>query len=171
VFAFKKSAESSAVLSGAREVMASFDSYGFTGDGRYTGLAAVNDEPCLALSLAKHGVHAVPDDGAIMRVPVGLQGPLTIDVLRGVSRLKMNGEVVRPAIVHFADVWNREPIYRREQMKLALVDRLPMSRSMISHAVNLAFNPPYCFYSGAVRAIKRVVRGGRRPNHPVALWP
>jgi len=58
------------------------------------------------------------DNVRMMRTPIGIKGSLDIDVLAGKSSFRKNNELVSPAIVHFAGLWNEYPIYYREALKL-----------------------------------------------------
>jgi hypothetical protein len=136
---FDRSEKAAAVFSTAREIMRDYESLGFT--PMRTG--GKNDEPVLAVALALHGVTAVDDDGTTMRTPIGLRGPLTIDVLRGICHFNKDGTMVAPAIAHFCGWRSRAFHYRRETLKLQLAIHSPLSGRVISQLVNAVCNPPY----------------------------
>jgi hypothetical protein len=136
---FDRGEETGKVFATAREIMRNYDTLGFTpmrGGGR-------NDEPVLAVALAIHGVSAIDDGGSTMRTPIGLRGPLSIDVLRGTCHFNKDGTQVEPAIAHFCGWRSRGFHYRREQVKLHLAAHSPLPTRLISHAVNAICNPPY----------------------------
>jgi len=78
-----------------------------------------------------------------MRTPIGIRGPLRLDVLRGGCRFNKQGVVVEPTLVHFCGWRARGFHYRRERLKLRLANRTTLAPALISRAVDLIANPPY----------------------------
>jgi hypothetical protein len=78
-----------------------------------------NDEAGFAIALSEKGLSPLQDYGRTMRTPIGIQGRIRLDVLRGECEFIKNGERVRPAIMHFA-TWQYHPIYYRERAKLRI---------------------------------------------------
>ena len=144
---FDASDQAAALFASAREIMARYEELGFTPMLR----GSRNDEPVLAFALAIHGVPGIQDGGVGMRTPIGLRGPLAIDVLRGYCRFNKDGALVEPAIAHFCGWRARAFHYRRERLKLALAARCSLPRPLISVAVNALADPPYRFGSVAGR--------------------
>lgn len=115
IYYFEKGDVARSVFNTARELLQNFESLGFAefrGDGP-------NEEPLLATSMELHQQAMLQDNGRIMRTPVGLRGSLDIDVLEGRCSFRKGKRVVSPAVVHFAYVWSKHPIYDREARKLA----------------------------------------------------
>ena len=90
----------------------------------FAPLSADRGVPGDAVTLfAGSGLQPVVDGGRIMRTLAGLSGQLKVDVLRGGARFRKYGEIVEPAIVHFAaGSWSHLE-YRREALRLALRER------------------------------------------------
>jgi hypothetical protein len=103
-----------------------------------------------------------------MRTPIGIRGPLAIDVLAGWCRFNKQGTVVEPAVVHFCG-WRASGFhYRREHLKLMLAARTRLPAPVISRVVNAVCNPPYVIAAALCRPVLRLVervfrwRVGRR---------
>ncbi|NJR57506.1 MAG: hypothetical protein HC769_00780 [Cyanobacteria bacterium CRU_2_1] len=114
IYYFDDSDVARSVFNTAQEISQDFEQLGFSefrGDGP-------NEEPILATAMELHQQTMLQDHGEIMRTPVGLRGPLDIDVLEGRCAFKKGTQVVSPAIIHFAYIWNDHPIYYREVQKL-----------------------------------------------------
>jgi hypothetical protein len=139
MYYFDRSDAAMAVFGTAREVMARYQEFGLNPMAR--GFAS--DEPVIAISLAMHGIEAVDDGGSTMRTPIGIRGPMHIDVLRGYCEFNKEGVEVSPAIAHFADWRSRGFHYNREAMKLALARRVPVPHPRISSVVNGVCDPLY----------------------------
>ena len=139
MYYFDDSDRARAVFHTARELMARYDELGL--DPMARGFSS--DEPVVAMALATHGIRAVDDHGQTMRTPIGIRGPLDIDILRGYCRFNKAGTPVTPAIPHFADWRTRAFHYNREAAKLWLSGRLPVPDAWISTAVNAVSNPVY----------------------------
>ncbi len=153
MYYFDKSDVAMAVFETAREIMSRYREFNLNPMAR--GFSS--DEPVVAMSLATHGIQAVDDGGTTMRTPIGLRGPLHIDVLRGYCRFNKEGIEVRPAIAHFSDWRSRSFHYNREALKLYLARRLSVAPRTISAVVNATCNPLY-FAAQAGRPLLPVVR-------------
>jgi hypothetical protein len=155
------SPEARAVFGTARDLMSRYGELGFAPlrGGR------PNDEPVLAFALALHGIGGVDDGGHSMRTPIGIRGPLRLDVLRGGSRFNKQGVVVEPTIVHFCGWRARGFHYRRERLKLRLANSTMLPPGFISRTVNAIANPPYTAVAALCRPPLRVAerhRGHRK---------
>jgi hypothetical protein len=118
----------------------------------------ISDEPLLAIAMASAGLAGVEDEGRIMRTLVGVKGTVRVDVLRGQSRFQKYGELVSPAIVHFAAGSWQMLEYRREAARLALHERgVPCSV--------LAALPPL---TRALATAARPLRRGRAAGASIA---
>src|SRR5262249_22985110 len=88
------------------------------------------DEVGFALALSEHHIEPLDDpQGLTMRTPIGIEGPMDIDVLRGYCRFVKRGLPVTPTIVHFA-TWQYHPVYYRERAKLRLDSMNKMTRAL-----------------------------------------
>ncbi len=136
---FTKHAQSQRVFDTARDILGRFRELRFH-EFKKDGPA---DEPIFAVSMALNGVAGVEDHGGLMRTPIGLEGKLTIDSLKGTCRFVKYGEVVSPAICHFAD-FTTHSTYRREQLKLAY----QFSKKRLLRACAPVVPGPYVFLAG-----------------------
>lgn len=124
---FRRGAAASSVFASARDAMSSYETLGFQ-PFRETR----TDEVGFALAFSKHGIHPIDDDGGrTMRTPIGIEGPMHIDVLRGYCRFVKRGRPVAPTIVHFA-TWQFHPVYYRERARLRLYYGSALSRPLAS---------------------------------------
>jgi hypothetical protein len=114
IYYFDDSNTAKSVFRTARKILQDFDKLRFSefrGDGP-------NEEPILATSMEIHQQSVLQDNGKIMRTPVGLKGSLDMDVFSGECTFRKGLQVVSPAIVHFAYIWNEHPVYHREAERL-----------------------------------------------------
>lgn len=111
---FKRGAVASRVLERSREIYLDDVTYQFDLWGN-----ARTDEIPLAIAIAEQGILPVPDGGTTMRTPIGIRGEMDIDVLSGRCAFDKQGDIVKPAIAHFA-TWQFHPVYYRERAKLRL---------------------------------------------------
>ena len=103
-----------AVFGEARAYAERYEEFGFEKlSGKYR-----SDEPVLGLSLALHGIKPPNLERCVMSTATGLSSVLRVDVLAGRARFARAGQVVEPAIVHFAGYYQRHPAYRRERKRL-----------------------------------------------------
>lgn len=115
---FRRGDRASAMFARARQVYDDYEILGFD-----PLRSSRSDEPCFGVALAEAGVEPTDDrrlpQGQLMRTPIGISGPMRIDVLSGRVDFVKRSERVSPAIVHFA-TWQFHPIYYRERAKLRL---------------------------------------------------
>jgi hypothetical protein len=139
----------------ARELRENYAENGFTGFRD-----SINEEPVMAVAMALNHIEAVDDKSMGMRTPIGIEGPLQIDILRQHSRFNKQGEVVEPAIVHFSGGYASQFHYKRETAKLKFISRLPFfNKAIISGLTNLYFNVPYAILVFCKRVAKAILRG------------
>ena len=134
VYYITRSGPQANVIQRARELLSNYRDYGFN-DFRSDGPA---DEMVMGAAMAELGCQLVDDKGLLMRTPIGLQGDLHVDVIRGVAQFNKSGCDVRPAIVHFAGGWRKHHVYARECHKLRILTNakfLPETRAVISGAL------------------------------------
>lgn len=127
-------AEGAEVFASARALAGRYAELGFETMRGY----AVTDEPLISLALGLRGQGVVEDAGSTMRTPLGIEGPLEIDVPAGRSRFVKEGHVVSPAVVHFCGDWAGSGAYRRERLKIDVLHRFPfLPRRLVSAGVNV----------------------------------
>jgi hypothetical protein len=124
---FRDDDRSRAVFREARGLAAQYDQLGLA---RSRGEAA--DEPLFAIGMARHGIEALEDGGAIMRTPIGMVGRMRINVLEGCCSFMKGAAHVAPAIAHFAGPWAEGFYYKRECLKLDLRAHTPLPGTVIS---------------------------------------
>jgi hypothetical protein len=147
LYYFDRGPESAAVFAEARNLAARYDELGFA---RLSNGSAV-DEALFSVAIALHAPAApVEDHGRAMRTPLRKRGDLRIDVLRGHACFVKEGQVVEPAIVHFASYSTTLFDYRRECLKLALV-----AHGIPAPAVSAAIDKPAAAARALVRAAWR----------------
>ena len=96
---FEDTPSGHAVFRRARDLADRYRELGFADvKGRHWSLS---DEPCFGLAMALENLAIVPDGGSTMRTPIGMTGPLSIDVLQGYCTFIKEGEPVAPAVPHF----------------------------------------------------------------------
>lgn len=149
---FKNNDQVKAIYQTAREILQNYNQLGL---GQFRGGQA--DEPIFAIALAKHGVCAIGDGGSTMRTPIGICGPLKIDVLEGFCRFNKEGVCVSPAIVHFCGDFAKGFYYKRERLKLYLATRSRRLNYFISLLVNAIFYPPHTVYQG-LRSVYKALK-------------
>lgn len=120
---FEESERVRCLFSRARSLVAAYHEFGFA-----TFAGGIADEPLLSLAMAENGLRAT-DLIDITASPIGISGPITIDVLTGRCSFDKRGRLVTPIIPHFgADFSSPRHLcgahYRREALKLVLADRL-----------------------------------------------
>jgi len=127
VYYLEKGELSDRIYAKARELEPAYDSIGLI---RLRGRA--NDEQLMAISMALHNQTAIPDDGSLFTDPQACPGGLSIDVLRGKSRL-INPPPphphhqawypvteANPLLVHFLGHHTTIYPYTREMLRLSL---------------------------------------------------
>lgn len=151
---FKGSETATKIYNQARKLKENYTENGFTGFRN-----SINEEPVIAVAMALNHVEAIDDRGTGMRTPIGIEGPLTIDVLKQKSRFNKQGEIVEPAIVHFSGGYANAFHYRRESAKLKLAAGAPfLSKTLLSALINLYFNVPYATFVFCKRIVKMALR-------------
>lgn len=160
LYYFERGPAASAIFADARSLAKRYDELGFTRMGN----GAENEEVVLSVAIARSPYGDVVDDaGRAMRTPLGITGPLRIDVLRGVGRFSKYGRQVEPAVIHFCGAWAQGFPYRRERTKLALsANALPAG--LVSPAVDLLWTVPQLLarLGQLVRRLaSRILRHGR----------
>jgi hypothetical protein len=117
LFYFEKGPAAQGFFSDARAIAERYDEHGFD---RVVN-DSISDEAIFSLLIARGGEGAMVDDDArSMRTPLGGDGRMRIDVLRGIGRFVKNDRVVEPAVVHFCGPHASGFYYRRERAKLEL---------------------------------------------------
>jgi len=141
----------------ARQLKANYAGLGFK---EFRG--SINEEPLIAVAMAINNVEAVEDNGIGMRTPIGINGPLKIDVLNKECTFNKEGLIVKPAIMHFAGSYSKAFHYKREVAKLKISYKLPfLSKKTCSFIVNLVFNTSYGLFVFCKRIIKGISRKQR----------
>ncbi len=144
-----------AIYGSARSLAKDYASLGFT---EFRG--SINEEPLVSVAMAMNGIEAVDDKGIGMRTPIGIIGPLKIDVLNQKCAFNKEGEQVEPAIIHFAGSHAESFHYKRETLKLSIAAVIPfMNRKLISLMVNIVANTRYAVFVFAKRIAKLIIRG------------
>jgi hypothetical protein len=110
---FTNQVQARKVFTTAREILGRYKELRFK-EGRRHG---PSDEPIFSVAMALNGIDGIDDRGKLMRTPIGLQGKISIDVLRGGCHFVKYGEEVTPAICHYTGFMTH-PTYRRETLKL-----------------------------------------------------
>jgi hypothetical protein len=125
---------------------------------------SVSDEAIFSLLIARGGAGVMVDDGGrSMRTPLGGDGRMRIDVLRGIGRFVKNDRVVEPAVVHFCGPYASGFYYRRERAKLEL-----HARGLPAGPVAAGTNGVFAAARMVKRLTGRVSRLRRRAMHPAA---
>lgn len=133
------------------------DQYAEIGMENFRGMLA--DEPLIAVAMALNRVEAVDDKGSGMRTPIGMTGPLKVDVLNEVCAFNKDGMIVEPAIMHFAGDFAEYFHYKRECAKLRVSHKFSfLNKRVVSFFVNLAYNTSYASYIFAKRIAKIILR-------------
>jgi len=128
VYYLEKGEVSSTVYAAARRLESQYDEIGLVLLRNHP-----NDELLMAIAMAIHGQSGINEDGSIMSDPQACPGVLSIDVLKGKSRLinppspasKHQSwypfNEVNPIIVHFLGYHTTTYPYKREELRLKLV--------------------------------------------------
>ncbi|HTH81508.1 MAG TPA: hypothetical protein VL490_01150 [Mucilaginibacter sp.] len=152
---FKKNDLTAKIFSKARELKEKYLELGFM-----PFHDSINEEPLIAVSMAINQVNAVNDWGTGMRTPIGLCGTMQIEVLMGKCNFNKEGEIVSPAIIHFAGSYAQAFHYKREITKLKMWYLLPfLPPKFISLLVNMIKNIPYAIFVFIKRLAKMILRG------------
>ena len=150
VYYFERRPAAARIFAEARSLAERYDEHGFTRMAN----GSVNEEVVLSVALALSAEGEMVDDhGRGMRTPLGITGPLRVDVLRGIGRFLKYGRPVEPAVIHFCGDWARGFPYRREQSKLAL-NAAGLPALIVSPGLDLVWSLSH--------VVARVRRLGRR---------
>lgn len=151
---FKKTDITTKIYEQARKMHGNYTELGF-----HDFRGSINEEPLIAVAMAVNNVKAVDDKGRCMRTPIGLIGPLNIDVLNRKCTFDKEGIQVQPAIVHFSGAFSVAFHYKREVGKLKLTRALPfLNKRFASLMINVIYNIPYACYVFSKRILKSMVR-------------
>jgi hypothetical protein len=151
---FKNGSTTTCIYDKARELKENYTENGFE---IFRG--SINEEPLIAVAMAINNTEAIEDNGIGMRTPIGILGPLQIDVLNNKCRFNKEGEMVEPAIMHFSGAYSAAFHYKRELAKLKAYNIAPFLGSIfISFIINLIFNVPYITYIFCKRILKVLIR-------------
>jgi len=138
----------------ARELKSNYIELGFK-DFR----GSINEEPLIAVAMAINNTGAVNDNGTAMRTPIGLIGPLKIDILKNTCLFNKEGVIVEPVILHFSGGFSKGFHYKREIAKLKAFSKLPfLNKAAISNTMNFVYNIPYAFLVFFKRIVKILIR-------------
>lgn len=124
VYYVEKSEIATSVYTEARLLEAQYDQLGLV---RLRGVP--NDEPLMALAMAGHGLLPLADDGLIKADAMHYQSIRCLDVVRGVAWVehpwpeKAVPPVARPVLFHFNAYFTESRFYRRESIRLELIQR------------------------------------------------
>jgi len=120
VYFFKKSSVAASIFQQAKDLLNTYEEDGLI---KFSG-NSMGDEPLMQIAMVTHGIKGIPDpDGIRMFCTPGMRN-LQIDVLRNKCRFIKVARIVTPAVMHWGtDVTRRNPIYKREAMKLNFNDK------------------------------------------------
>jgi hypothetical protein len=158
LYYFERGPAATRIFADARLLAEHYDEHGFTRMGN----GAVNEEVVLSVAIARDPHGELVDDGArAMRTPLGINGGMHIDVLRGIGRFSKYGRPVEPAVIHFCGDWAQRFPYRRERMKLTL-SAAGLPDAIISRGLDLLWSAPHRLALLWQRARGQVKRGLRQ---------
>lgn len=148
----------------ARQLVADYGELGL-----HTFRGGIADEPLLAMALAEEGVHAQDLTAVAAATPIGISGPLRVNVLAGTCTFAKNGDVVEPALIHFAADYSSEyrlagAAYRRERCAL----RLAQGAGVPNRAARLLAGLRYGLQSALLNTWIRMA--GRAPRDPSGFF-
>lgn len=122
VYYVAKGDAASAVYAEARRLEAGYDQLGLV---RLRGVP--NEEPLMALAMARHGLRPVADDGTIKADAMCYRRIRRLDVLKGEAAMdrplsdKSLAAEAHPVLIHFNSYYTEGPDYRRECARLRWV--------------------------------------------------
>jgi hypothetical protein len=111
---FRRSKEATQFFDTARSLLGQAQALRI-GSFRDLGL---NDEPIFALTMALHGLQLTYMGTGGMWTPIGMRGPLRLDVIKGTCSFEKEGRILYPEIVHFAGEYGAAFAYARECARL-----------------------------------------------------
>jgi hypothetical protein len=138
LFYLEESERVRSLFARARSLVSTYRDFGFA-----TFAGGIADEPLLSLAMAESGLCAT-NLTDILASPIGISGPMSIDVLSGRCSFMKRKHRVAPIIPHFAADFSSPyhlcgAHYRREAMKLALADRLGAGPARMLAAARFGF--------------------------------
>ncbi|MFE9407324.1 hypothetical protein ACFYN0_00765 [Streptomyces sp. NPDC006704] len=142
---------------------------GYAELGLHAFRGGIADEPLLAMALAEHGIHAQDLTAVTSATPIGISGPLRLNVLNGTCTFAKNGTTVEPALIHFAADYSSDyriagAHYRRERCAL----RLAQHRHVTDTAARIAAGTRYGLQSAVFNIWIRMA--GRAPRDPSDIF-
>jgi hypothetical protein len=138
----------------ARQLKENYTELGFS---NFRG--SINEEPLISVAMAINNIESVDDKGSVMRTPIGINGPLKIDVLNKKCFFNKFGEDVSPVIMHFSGSYTNAFHYKRECSKLKLAGHFPfISNKIISFLINMLYNTVYAVLVFCKRILKTIIR-------------
>jgi hypothetical protein len=119
------------------------------------------------MALAEEGIRAQELTSVAAATPIGITGPLHIDVLSGRSGFFKNGRWVAPVVLHFAADFSAEfgiagSHYRRERCKLRLTEQHGWPDDLARLAAGLRYGLECAVFNLWVRI------AGRAPRDPAS---
>jgi hypothetical protein len=151
---FDKSDAALKIYNKARQLKENYTELGFS---NFRG--SINEEPLISVAMAINNIESVDDKGSVMRTPIGINGPLKIDVLNKTCFFNKSGEDVSPAIMHFSGSYANAFHYKREGAKLKLAVHFPfVGNKIISFLVNMFYNTFYAALVFCKRIFKTIIR-------------
>ncbi|MGI5399131.1 hypothetical protein ACQEVG_06660 [Streptomyces sp. CA-135486] len=129
----------------------------------------IADEPLLAMALAESGIHAQDLTAITSATPIGISGPLQLDVLNGECAFAKNGTKVAPVLIHFAADYSSDyrlagAPYRRERCAL----RLAQHRHITDTTARIIADLRYGLQCAAFNTWIRIA--GRAPRDPSGVF-
>jgi hypothetical protein len=157
LYYFEQGPAARRIFGDARSLVEQYEEHGFTTMGN----GSVNDEVVLSVAIARNADgEMVDDDARAMRTPLGITGPLRIDVPRGVGQFVKGGRPIEPALIHFCGDWASGFHYRRERVKLALTAS-GLAAGIVGPTVNVLCGPPH-FLGRMVRRMGKLTKKALR---------
>ncbi|MGF7078016.1 hypothetical protein [Mucilaginibacter sp. UYCu711] len=154
LYYFKKNSVTKSIYNSAREMSTNYTQLGFKKMN-----TSINEEPLISVAMAMHGVGLVNDYGTGMRTPIGIDGPLKVDVLLQYCFFVKVGVEVEPAILHFSGSYTNAFHYKRECLKLKIAGHFPfISNKIISFSINMLCNTLYALLVFCKRILKAIIR-------------
>jgi len=159
---FIRSSTTTEVYDTARALLPRYDELGLQ---RLAG--EENDEPLLALAMAKYGQATLTRDGSRIVTPLKHSGVFRIDVLNQTCHLRWGEHFFEPSIIH----WTRHFIghfhYRREARKLRIYATGLFPAFMVNVLVNIAYNASYASFIVLYRLVKAALAKERFKLTPI----
>lgn len=155
--------ETRSVFARARELTGEYAQLGLD-----TFRGGIADEPLLSIALAEHGIRARDLTAAAAATPIGINGPLRLDVLDGRCSFLKHGELVEPRVIHFAADYSSDyrlsgAHYRRERCKLLLSERWGLSDRVAAAAAHFRCGLQCLLVNLWIKAV------GRAPRDPLGF--